>query len=527
MVSHGIKHVFKKATPNLSSSERTSQLRSKTVYAGTVELSNSLATPGSNRYKTYNGPFEIAKKHIYTDPTLVASASYKDLLDITQGKVLLNQLPLTNLTYNYYAKNFANGEMYVGNYQQFNGSVFSGTGPTGCVNSVLTYDLTTTGFTGPGSYTGNSIGVTGPTGTIGSNQNIFIDPKHCYYSDPCTLSDSYLNFVDINFKGPTGPSGPAGITGHSQFYAQQIINSDQYRGFSFPMSNFTLGCKQQIASQSEGPIFCPSPPLPTVLVYSTNQGANIVWGGVIYTNTSFNSYEANVTSIPSVTVPNKDQITQVTIGSSVTSVGDLAFFASPLLTSVTIGSSVTSIGVSVLNSCFALISVTIPNSVISIGEFAFANSFNLPSITLPTSITSISDGLFESCFALTSIIIPSSVTSIGEDAFLDSGLTSITIPNSVTSIGDYAFSSCAALSSVTLGSSVTSIGDEAFSSCPALTSITIPNSVQSIGSNAFLSSGLTNNGPVTISTTTAAKLGIPISTPNSFFGATNVSFNFI
>ena len=524
MVSHGLKHVFKKPTPNLSSSERTSQLRSKTVYAGTVELSNSLATPGSNRYKTYNGPFEIAKKHIYTDPTLVASASYKDLLDITQGKVLLNQLPLTNLTYNYYANNFANGEMYVGNYQQFDGSKM---GPTGCIDSVLVYDLSSTGFTGPGSYTGNSIGYTGPSGMFGSNQDIFIDPTHCYYSDPCASSASYMKFVDINFKGATGPSGPAGITGPSQFYAQQIINSDQYRGFSFPMSNFTLGCKQQIASQSEGPIFCPSPPPPTVLVYNTNQGANIVWGGVIYTNTSFNSYEANVTSIPSVTVPNNDQITQVTIGSSVTSIGDLAFFASPLLTSVTIGSSVTSIGVSVLSSCFALISVTIPNSVISIGEFAFANSFNLPSITLPTSITSISDGLFESCFALTSITIPSSVTSIGEFAFLDSGLITITIPNSVTSIGDEAFESCAALSSVTLGSSVTSIGDYAFSSCPALTSITIPNSVQSIGSNAFSSSGLTNNGPVTISTTTAANLGIPISSPTSFFGATSVSFIFI
>jgi hypothetical protein len=245
MVSHGMKHVFKKPTPNLSSSDRTNQLRSKTVYAGTVELSNSLAKPGSNRYKTYNGPFEIAKKNIYTSPTLVASTSYKDLLDITQGKVLLNQLPLTNQTYNYYAKNFANGEMYAGNYQQFNGSVFSNTGPTGCFDSVLTYDLTSTGFTGPGSYTGNSIGLTGPTGTIGSNQNIFIDPKHCYYSNPCTLSESYLNFVSISITGP------------SQYFAQQIINSDQYRGFSFPMSNFTLSCTQQNDAQSTGPLFCP------------------------------------------------------------------------------------------------------------------------------------------------------------------------------------------------------------------------------------------------------------------------------
>jgi len=265
MVLHGLKRIFQKPTPDLSSSDRTNQLRSKTLYAGTVELSTTLDKPGNNRYKTYNGPFEIAKKNVYGDATLVASTSYKDLLDITKGKVLLNQLPLTDLTYTYYEKNFGNGEMYVGNYQQFDGTY----GPTGCVNSVLVYDMSSTGLTGPGSYTGNSIGYTGPTGTLGSNQDIFIDPKHCYYSDPCDSSASYMNFVDIDFKGPTGATGATGITGPSQYFAQQIINANQYSGFRFPMSNFTLTCKQQIDSQAEGPLFCPSvfvpiPPVPPV-----------------------------------------------------------------------------------------------------------------------------------------------------------------------------------------------------------------------------------------------------------------------
>jgi hypothetical protein len=253
MVLHGLKRIFQKPSPELTSSERTNQLRSKTIYSGTVELSNALAIPGSNRYKTYNGPFEVVNKN--GNGSLVASASYRDLLDITKGKVLLNQLPLTDLTYPYYEKNFGNGEIYVGNYQQFDGTFFSGAGPTGCADSVLVYDLSTTGFTGPGSYTENSIGNTGPSGTVGSNQNIFIDPKHCYYSDPCTSSNnSYMKFVDINFKGPTGITG---ITGPSQYYAQQIISGNQYNGFRFPMSNFTLTCKQLNLSQTEGPHFCP------------------------------------------------------------------------------------------------------------------------------------------------------------------------------------------------------------------------------------------------------------------------------
>jgi len=253
MVLHGLKRIFQKPTPDLSSSDRTNQLRSKTVYAGTVELSTTLDKPGNNRYKTYNGPFEIAKKNIYTDSTLIASTSYKDLLDITKGKVLLNKLPLTDSTYHYYEKNFGNGEMYVANYQKFDCSKI---GPTGCSNSILVYDMSRTGFTGQGSYNENSIGNTGPSGMFGSSNNIFIDPKHCYYRDSC--STSYMKFVDINFKGPTGATGATGITGPSQYFAQQIINGDdQYSGFRFPMSNFTLTCKQRIDSQAVGPLFCP------------------------------------------------------------------------------------------------------------------------------------------------------------------------------------------------------------------------------------------------------------------------------
>ena len=256
MVLHGLKRIFQKPTPDLSSSDRTNQLRSKTVYAGTVELSKTLEK-NNNRYQTYNGPFEIAKKNVYTDATLVASASYKDLLDITKGKVLLNQLPLTDLTYTYYENNFGNGEMYTGNYQQFNG--YNSDGPTGCASSVLVYDLSTPGFTGPGSYDSNSIGNTGPSGMLGSSQHIFIDPKHCYLN-PCNSPDSYMNLVDINFKGPTGATGATGITGPSQYFAQQILDANQYSGFRFPMSNFTLTCKQRIDSQAEGPLFCPVQP---------------------------------------------------------------------------------------------------------------------------------------------------------------------------------------------------------------------------------------------------------------------------
>ena len=314
MVLHGLKHIFQKPTPDLSSSERTNQLRSKTIYSGTVNLSTELVKPGSSRYKTYNGPFEIVNEN--GNGSLVASASYSDLLDITKGKVLLNQLPLTDLTYPYYEKNFGNGEIYVGNYQQFDGSFFSGAGPTGCADSVLVYDLSTTGFTGPGSYTGNSIGNTGVTGTVDWNQDIFIDPKHCYYSDPCASSASYMKFVDINFKGPTGSTG---ITGPSQYYAQQILNANQYSGFRFPMSNFTLTCAQQMQSQTDGPLFCPlePPSLSNFNVSSKTFGDSSFTLVAPQSNSSGAfTYSSSNPSVAIISGPNLDMITIVGVGTS-------------------------------------------------------------------------------------------------------------------------------------------------------------------------------------------------------------------
>ena len=247
MVRHGLKHIFQKPTPDIDSSDRTQQLRSKTIYAGTVNLAQHLVKGNNSLYKTYTGPYEVVTQA--GNSNLVASRSYDDLLSITKGKVLLNQLPLNANSQDYYQKNFAKGQMYEGNYNQF---VPEFDISNKCKNSVLVYDIGSTGFTGPSSYetNGGYIGVTGPTGSTGSSNNrrIFIDPNHCFYSDPCLLDASYTRFVSPVLSGLTG-SGP--------FNAQQIISSDQYRGFSYPMSNFNLTCNQKLPNQEVGPLFCP------------------------------------------------------------------------------------------------------------------------------------------------------------------------------------------------------------------------------------------------------------------------------
>ena len=202
--------------------------------------------------------------------------------------------------------------------------------------------------------------------------------------------------------------------------------------------------------------------------------------------------------LTSVTIPNSvtsigerafydcSGLTSVTIPNSVTSIEYQTFYGCSGLTSITIGNSVTSIGVRAFEGCSGLTSVTIPNSVTSIGYDAFSCCYGLTSVTIPNSVTSIGGSAFWGCSGLTSVTIPNSVTSIGESAFYGcSGLTSVTIPNSVTSIGGWAFQYCRGLTSVIIPNSVTSIGISTFSGCSSLTSITIGNSVTSIGEKAF------------------------------------------
>ena len=240
------------------------------------------------------------------------------------------------------------------------------------------------------------------------------------------------------------------------------------------------------------------------------------------------------------------RLSVVTIGNSVTSIGNYAFSICSSLTSVTIGNSITSIGVGVFSYCSSLTSITIPNSVTSIGVSAFSGCSGLTSITIPNGVTSIGGYAFYRCNSLTSITIPNSVTSIGESAFNGcSSLTSITIPfvgnrAGVTSSDTYqypfgyifgttsytgaiateqkyygsstsstttsiyyipnslksvtvtggnilygAFYNCSGLTSVTIGNGVMSIGDWAFYNCSGLTSATIGNGVTSIGESTF------------------------------------------
>ena len=129
--------------------------------------------------------------------------------------------------------------------------------------------------------------------------------------------------------------------------------------------------------------------------------------------------------------------------------------------------------------------LTLPTSVTSIGDRAFYNRADLTFVQIPNGVTSIGRDAFYGCTGLTSLTLPDSLASIGYSAFYGcTGLTSVTIPGGARSIGDHAFYECTALTSVTIGGGA--LLKNAFGRCKSLTSVTLGSGVTSFREDAFV-----------------------------------------
>ena len=257
----------------------------------------------------------------------------------------------------------------------------------------------------------------------------------------------------------------------------------------------------------------------------------------------------NVTAINNKLLYGSKKLTNITIGSGVTTIGDGAFYhcgddEGVYEMTLSMGKNVTSIGGNAFYSCEALKTVTLPSSLKLIGGSAFAGT-GIYSISIPASVDSLGERTFGSCgnlasiriensnkelkmhngyygtFAFseaekdvyvgrnlklndntttfdntTSVVFSDNVTFINDRLFTGTKkLTSITIGNGVTTIGNAAFHDCGDDEGVyelvlTLGRNVTTINDEAFRSCEALKTLTLPATLKSIGNYAFESAGI-------------------------------------
>jgi hypothetical protein len=219
-------------------------------------------------------------------------------------------------------------------------------------------------------------------------------------------------------------------------------------------------------------------------------------GGAVQIPSSLGSFP--VRSIGDTVFAGNDNVTSVTIPSSITSIGDNAFSEALQLATVNFGNGLVSIGEEAFYGCISLASVNLPAGLFTIGTAAFGNCENLTAINVNQanlSFTSLDGVLFNK--NLTKLIqYPGGLTeesynisaqTVGERAFeRNTALVSLVFADSVETIESRAFYGMAGLSQATIGTDVSTIGSEAFANCATFGKAKFLGYVApAVGSDAF------------------------------------------
>lgn len=216
--------------------------------------------------------------------------------------------------------------------------------------------------------------------------------------------------------------------------------------------------------------------------------------GITYTITSLTDMEVRVdgttnTDINQLHIPQmveyKGKILEVT------SIKYEAFKDYKNLIDITLPSSIRSIGTNAFENDSILVNISLPNNLESLGGGAFAGCISLEEIIIPEKITKIAARLFEGCRNLASIYLGSNVSTIGDYAFKDTRLIKIELPSSVTNIGNYAFSGTP-IQSISIPEKIKIIPEYCFENCSKLESVDFQR-IESIEAGAFMKCNLLNN----------------------------------
>ena len=162
----------------------------------------------------------------------------------------------------------------------------------------------------------------------------------------------------------------------------------------------------------------------------------------------------------------------VDLPSSLTTIGEGAFFNCKSLPYVGAPSSLKTIGDNAFQNCESLSNANL-SGIKTVGKGAFNGCSKLTTANI-TSVTTLGDEVFSSCSSLTTVEGARSLVTIGDKAFYDCNqLAKFDWSSSITSIGKQAFCKCGKLPNITIGANVATIGEGAFSGCESATTITI------------------------------------------------------
>lgn len=211
---------------------------------------------------------------------------------------------------------------------------------------------------------------------------------------------------------------------------------------------------------------------------------------VTYKTTDYNTYSGDVVipesvnhngatytvnAIDAEAFRNSTGLTSVSIPSTVTEIGMMAFYECDHLTRVDISSIKAWCKISFnYPECYSDDYSPLFSNPLYYARHLFLNGVEVTDLVIPNTIVSLNNYVFCNCEGLSSVTIPQSVRIINGNAFMDcKRLANVDIAPSVTVIGSQAFYGCTDLTSITIPRSVNIIESEAFNYCPGLTEIIV------------------------------------------------------
>lgn len=138
-----------------------------------------------------------------------------------------------------------------------------------------------------------------------------------------------------------------------------------------------------------------------------------------------------------------------------------AFSGNRFVTEITLSSTVKSVGNYAFHFCSSLFKVNFNDGLETLGTYIFDHSPKMRVVTIPGTLTS------------------------WESAFYSSQIEYVTVSEGIKSIDKMAFRDCASLKSVKIPSSLETIKMAAFMGCSSLEQLTLPDSFKSADSTAF------------------------------------------
>lgn len=208
------------------------------------------------------------------------------------------------------------------------------------------------------------------------------------------------------------------------------------------------------------------------------------------------------------------QISSVSIPSTITKIGNYAFYGLKNLEELIIPDSVTEIGLyPIYTSSVKVLTVGVGITTLgemafaqtdleqvtfmgdlAIGNQAFAQCASLVQANFAGTVSALGDGTFYQCTALERVSFgKSTFTKVSDQAFEDcTSLKSVTFNGMIDEVGYHSFSCCSELVvDADFFAEVTSVGNNAFAQCKKITALNLPK-LKSIEYAGFLETGLKN-----------------------------------